>query len=158
MDIHSIGFPNLRGCQKKSWVIVVVEKTLQISDIIKVLGKFFEGDNNWVAVGWQNLWRCSRGNLDGPEMFGIMIGNVVNVAVAANRIQVVVLVELGTTENTDIETLQVFPRSDNPSEISCLLRFLFDERSALFHELTCQAIGDVLLECNQISAQGRVVV
>ena len=86
-----------------------------------------------------------------------MIGVVVNVAVAAYRIQVLVLVELGTTENTDIETLQVFPRSDNPSEISCLLRFLFDECSALFHELTCQAIGDVLLECNQIPAQGRVV-
>ncbi len=86
-----------------------------------------------------------------------MIGVVVNVAVAANRIQVLVLVELGTTENTDIETLQVFPRSDNPSEISCLLRFLYDERSALFHELTLQALVDVLLECNQIPAQGRVV-
>ena len=68
------------------------------------------------------------------------------------------LIELGTTENTDIETLQVFPRSDNPSEISCLLRFLFDERSALFHELTFQAIADVLLKCNQILSQGRVGV
>ena len=87
-----------------------------------------------------------------------MIGNVVNVAVAANRIQVVVLVELGTTENTDIETLQLFPRSDNPSEISNFLRFLFDECSALFHELTLQALVNVLLECNQILSQGRVGV
>jgi hypothetical protein len=87
----------------------------------------------------------------------LIVGDVVDVTIAANLVQVLGLIELGASENTDIEIHDVvLSRSDDTSEISLPKRFLLDENSALSVEVADQAFSDVLLECHQVFAQGRV--